>query len=110
VVVALSQTLLLSAFNSIRGGATSRQGDHQLTKQQQRFVMVYLVSLLALLAEWTMVFKLTMYRLYTLEPWMKPPENREDSRVVFRNVRYDRSEGAGQSVSSFFTRKRTPRL
>ncbi len=75
MAVALSQTWFLSAFNTIRDGATSREGGQQLTKQQQRLVMMYLVILLVrLLSEWAIVFKPTL-------------ENREVSRVVFRNVR-----------------------
>jgi uncharacterized membrane protein len=61
VVVVLSLTLLVPAFNAIIDGATSTQGDQQLTKQQRRLVMLYGIILLVLLsAEWAMVFKPTL--------------------------------------------------
>jgi len=61
VVVAIAQTLLLPAFNSIINRATSAQGDQELTKQQRRLVMVLMAILLVLLsAEWAMVFKPTL--------------------------------------------------
>lgn len=55
-VVALSQTMLVPAFNAIIDGAPGTQRD-----QQRRLVLVYAVILLVLLSTvWAMVFKPTV--------------------------------------------------